>query len=312
MSMVSGVFNDYVVPAALSRPMVIGAGCIVAIPALELIKCIGQDYDVIQRYNTAVINESESAKSERLYKQDLLKNTLLMRGIGALILGACAFNLFPGSGAVGLLGYLTYSRFNWINEASNTNPCYSLVVPGIALQVLSAYKKLIAIAIISRIKITTLAIGSFIYKTAMKVGRFGLAILHGIRSTIIMIITPFKKLGNLLKIFKPFIRHPKLGLAFVASLVCLMGCVKYGHKLTGAAAVVVQGITGVVRGGLSTGTFIGQGIGKTIPPTIRFLGTTLSFVPTILVKTMSSVKAVVGFFFHPLQSMGITKAKASV
>lgn len=104
------------------------------------------------------------------------------------------------------------------------------------------------------------------------------------------------------------IRHPRLGLAFLAGLVCLKGCVKYGHQLTGAAAVVAQGINGVVGGLLTAGTFIGQGIGKTIRP----LGTALSYIPTVLVKTVSGIKAIVCFFFHPLQSMGITKATAPI
>jgi hypothetical protein len=304
MSLISVVFNTYVVPAALSRPMVIGAGCSVAIPALELIKCISQDYGSMQQYNNRSPNEPESAKSARLQKKDHLKNTLLIRGIGALILGACAFNLFPGSGALGLLGCLTYSRFKWKNEIGNVNPCFSLVVPGIALEVLSHYKTQIAKVIISRIKIAALAIGSFFYKTALKAGRIGLKILHAIPAAAKAILKPFKLAGNLLKIFKPFVRHPKLGLSFLAGLVCLIGCVKYGHQLTGAAAVVAKGINGLVGGLLAAGTFIGRGLGKTIRP----LGTALSFVPTILVKTVSGIKAVVCFFFSPLQSIGITRA----
>jgi hypothetical protein len=68
MSLISGVFNTYVVPAALSRPMVIGAGCITAIPVLELIKCISQDYGSMQQFNNPSPNEPESAKSARLQK----------------------------------------------------------------------------------------------------------------------------------------------------------------------------------------------------------------------------------------------------
>lgn len=301
MSLVSGVFSDYVVPAALSRPMVIGAGCMVAIPALELIKRVSEDYDLSQRYNIPAAHESESAKSARLQKKDQLQNTMLVRGIGAAILGACAFNLFPGSGAVGLLGCLTYSRFNWKNEANNANSCYSLVVPGFALQFLSDYKKQIAKAIFSQIKIATLAIGSFIYKTAMKVRRFGLAILHGMRSITKVIIAPFKKLGSLLKIFKPFIRHPKLGLGFLAGLVCLIGCVKYGHRVIGAAGVIANAVSNVIQGLWNAGA----GMSSVVRP----LGTVLSYIPSVLMQTVSGIKTVVYFIFHPVQA--ITEVKAS-
>lgn len=300
MSLISGVVNNYVIPAALSRSVVIGAGSIVAIPALELIKRISEDYSLSQRYNIPAINESESAKSIRLQKKEHLNNTMLARGIGAAFLGACALNIFPGSGAVGLLGYLTYSRFSWKNEISNANPCYSLVVPGLVLQILSACKTQIAKAIISRVKIVVLAVGSFFYKIAMKINHVSLAILHVIRS---LIVTPLKKLGNLLKIFKPFIRHPKLGLAFLAVLIGLVGCIKYGHHLTGAAAVVAKTLNGVVGVLLTAGTFIGQGIGKTIRP----LATAISYTPMVVAKTVSGIKAVVYFFFHPLQLMGVKK-----
>ncbi|HEY5235719.1 MAG TPA: hypothetical protein VIJ14_06040, partial [Rhabdochlamydiaceae bacterium] len=90
-------------------------------------------------------------------------------------------------------------------------------------------------------------------------------------------------------------------------LVCLIGCVKYGHQLTGAAAVVAKAVNVVVGGLFTALAFIGRGIGKTIRP----LGTALSFIPTVLVKTVNGIRAVVYFIFHPLQAMGFTKVKAS-
>jgi hypothetical protein len=307
MSLISGVFNNYIVPAALSRPVVIGAGCIVAIPALELIKRASEDYDVIQRYNIPATHESEYDKSVRLQKKELLKNTLYIRGIGVLILGVCAFNQFPGSGAVGLLGYLTYSRFNWKNELRNTNHCISLVLPGLVLNILSDFKKPIAKAIISGISIAASAVGSFLHKMAVRIGHVVSAILHGIRAAVKVILTPLKWAGSLLKIFKPFVRHPKLGLVLLVGVVFMIGCVKYGHQLTGAAAVVAKAVNVVVGGLFTALAFIGRGIGKTIRP----LGTALSFIPTVLVKTVNGIRAVVYFIFHPLQAMGFYKVKAS-
>jgi hypothetical protein len=304
MSLISGVFNNYVVPAALCRPMVIGAGCIMAVPALELVQRVSEDYALIQRYDIPAIQESTYNKSARLQKKEQLKNTLLIRGIGVLTLGACALNLFPGSGALGLLGCLTYSRYNWKNEIKNANPCLSLFVTGFALDILSHYKTEIAKAIFSKVKTTGLAIGSFLYKIAMKVSRFSLAIFHALRSTTKVIFTLFKKLGSL---FKSFVKHPRLGLGLLVGLVCLIGCVKYGHQLTGAAGVIARTINAVAGNLFTAGAFIGRGIGKTIRP----LGTAASYIPMVLVKTVNGVKAVVYFIFHPLQAMGIAKVKTS-
>ncbi len=304
MSLISGVFNNYVAPAALSRPMVIGAGCIVAIPALELVKRISEDYVDIQKYNIPTANESESDKSARLEKKELRKNTMIMRGVTALILGGCASNFIPGSGAVGLLGYLTYSRFNWGNELRRgTNPCISLILPGLVLNILSDFKKLIAGTIIHGVTIAAKAVGSFFYQLGVKVARIGLAIFHGIRSIAKVIVIPFKMLGSLLKIFKPFIRHPLLGLGMIAGVICLIGCVKYGHRLTGAAAVVARALNFVVVGLWKAGAFILRGLGKAIRP----LGIALSFIPSVLMRIVQVVRAVFYFIFHPLKALGLTK-----
>ena len=71
MSLVSGVFSDYVVPAALKQTYRRRTGCMVAIPALELIKRVSEDYDLSQRYNIPSLHESESAKSAQLSKKKI-------------------------------------------------------------------------------------------------------------------------------------------------------------------------------------------------------------------------------------------------
>ncbi len=283
--------------------MVIGAGCILAIPALELVKRISEDYGDVQKYNIPPAHESAYYKSVRLEKKEIMKNSMIIRGVTALILGGCASNFIPGSGAVGLLGYMAYSRFTWKNELKNKNPCISFVVPGLVLQILSEFKKPIAQSVISGVTIAATAIGSFLYKLGATVGRIGLAILHGVRSLVKLIVTPFKMLGSLLKIFKPFIRHPLLGLGAIAGVICLIGCVKYGHRITGAAAVVGKALNLVVVGLWKTGAFLLKGVGKAIRP----LGTVLSFIPSVLMKMVNGIRSMVYFIFHPLQAMGFTR-----
>ncbi len=307
MTFISNVFTNYVVPAALSRSVVIGAGCLGAIPALEMAYCASQEFNGILENGMAPKDETETQKIARLAEKEKLKTTLFIRGVGALLFGACALNQFPGSGATGLLGFLVYSRFTWKSELKNKNPCLSKLVTGFGLSLLSHHKKDLA-------KYTVkigVKIGSVIQKVSaqaahlfQKILRAGIAFGKGV---VKVIVFPFKLTGKFLKIFKLFIQHPKLGLGLLVGIVLVIGLVKYSHPLTGAAAVVAKTINVAVRGLFTAGALLIRGIGKTIRP----LGTALSFVPTVLVKTVNGVSAVVYFIFHPLQAMGFAKVSTS-
>ncbi|HEX4839561.1 MAG TPA: hypothetical protein VFU89_03865 [Rhabdochlamydiaceae bacterium] len=286
MSLISAIFNNYVVPAALSRPMVISAGCILAIPALELVHRIRQDYSLFkERLQVPAIIEPEEQKSTRLEKIESLQDLIKTRAMTALIFGAFASNYIPGSGAIGLLGYLVYSKLDWKNEKKNDNPCISLIVPGFVLKVISEYKSQIGHAMKVGVIHATSATNSFLRALITQVKHAATAVFRVLRSIVKVLTIPFKLLAKCLKIFNAFIRHPTLALVAIAGVLCLIGCVIYGHQLTGSAASVARGINILIGGFLQ----ILKRLSKTIGP----IGRALSFIPTLLVKILQVIKTVI-------------------
>ncbi len=77
-----------------------------------------------------------------------------------------------------------------------------------------------------------------------------------VRGVVRVILAPFKLIGKILKVFRPFIRHPRLGLGLLAGVACLIEWIKYGHRLTGAAGVIARVINQVTKGLIYTGSLL--------------------------------------------------------
>ncbi len=303
MSLISGLFTNYIVPTAMSRPLVIGAGCLLAIPVLEMAKCAVDDFNGILKHRIPPKDETEIQKTARLEQKEKLKTSMAIRAVGALIFGACALNNFPGSGAAGLLGFLVYSRFTWKKELENQNPCISTLLSGFGLSFASHHKKEIAkttakisAIVAAGIQKVSIKVASVVQKILSAGTAFGKGIVK-------VISLPFK-IG--IKLFKSFIRHPLLGLGVLGSIAGMVLCVKYGHQMTGAAAFIAKAVNYLARGLFIAGSFVVQGLGKVARP----LGTALTFVPSVLAKTVQVIRTVVYFIFHPLQAMGLYKVAA--
>jgi len=307
MSSISSAFTNYIVPAAMHRHVVIGAGCLLVIPALEMVKCAMEDLSGVLQNRIAPQEETESEKRARLEQKSELKTTMIVRAVGAVIFGACALNSFPASGAAGLLGFLVYSRFTWKKELKNQNPCISTLATGFGLYFISQNKGPIAK---TSVKIGT-KIGSALQKVSAKIARVVQKILSAGKAFgkgIVKVISlPFKFGVKFLKLFKPFIRHPLLGLGLLGSIVCVILCVKYGHQMTGAAALLAKAVNSAVKALFAAGSLTAQGLGQVARP----LGTALTFIPSVLAKTVQVIRNVVYFIFHPLQAIGFYKPSSA-
>lgn len=304
MSLISGVFTNYVIPAALSRPAVIGAGCLLAIPVLEMAKCAGEDFYGVLEHRFATQGETEHQKIARLEQQDKLRISMNVRAIGALIFGACALNFLPGSGAAGLLGFLVYSRFTWKKETENKNLCISIFLTGFGLSFSSHYKKEIAQTMV---KISAI-VAAGLQKVSIKVASVVQKILGAgkafTKGAVKVISVPFK-FG--IKLFKPFIRHPLLGLGLLGSVAVVILSVKYGRQMTGGAALIAKAVNYAVKGFFIAGSLTIQGLSQIA----RSLTTALTFAPSVLAKTAQVGRTAVYYIFHPLQAIGLYKVNSA-
>ncbi len=285
MSSIQNIYTNHFLPIATNQKVVIGTGCLVAIPALEMALRAIQNIDVAHRLQSPPEKETNEARTTRLNRIEKLKNASINRGMGALIFGACALNSFPGSGTIGLTGYLIYSHFNLKNEQININPCFTTFFTGIGITLLSEFTKHIVKTSSSKVAHAVSKAGPVLKKLAAKASSAAL-----------------KLIGGIAKLFLSVFRHPRLGLGVLAGIGLLIVCIKYGPPLSKAVKNSALLISQLAKGALYTGSLAVQGIIISIKPLSR----AFYVLPSVLMKTAQVTKSVVYFIFHPLQAIGLS------
>jgi hypothetical protein len=302
--------SHYIPPIAASHPIIVGTGILCAIPAIDLTFCALKDLDGINFKTPSLLPEK---KQDYLDRQDKLKTSLRIHAIGAAILGACAANLFPGSGAVGAVGFMAYARFSWEREFEAPTPPLTICLTGYALKVLSVYKGKIAHGIFSKsVEICRWA-GSCIHTIAIKVLDCARAVIHGVKIGFraagklchYVIVLPAKGLQAIGHVFKVFfhalhslVHHPVAGLGVLAGVICLIGAVKHRHLFKGAMGAVARIVHRCVKGLLKAVPFVFRGV----VITVKTLGKVLWAVPDVLIYLAKTIISIFRFILHPTRA----------
>ncbi len=311
----SNLLKNYLAPFAMNQRFVLGAGGLCAIPALDMAICALKDSDGVMYAPAKPEMETEAEKVQRLDLKKKMKISLAVHGVGALILGACAANQFPGSGLAGLAGFLIYARFKWRSEAEQPHPSLTTFYVGFGIKILSLFKRKIFKYISSRSLTAITWTTTGIHNVALKIFHIGKAIIRGVGKFLhTVVIVPVKGVARafkaVIKIAEAFIkflgnlaRHPRIGLGVIAGIACLIGCVKYGHLLKGPGQALLRLLHKCVKGVFHTLPKLLKGIGKVI----QIIGKALYFLPSVVMKTISAIGAVFNAILHPLQAMGFSK-----
>ncbi len=337
-------------------PVVVTTGCLCAIPAVEMALRAFQDLEALyQAKNDEVsLEENDPKKSQMKFRCIKISNELIQHTIGSLFLGVCAANIFPGSALVGALGFMIYSKITWKKEVDFTNPSFATFGMGLSLQFLSIIKKDIVKSVI---KITQTSIELVfraskyilvsIYHIAQEIIGAAKQVVHVIKVTAkgmtkafkTLILLPGKFVVGACKVIgkaaikaasiigrsvevacKALIRHPLIGLGFLAVGVCLSAILINASSVAGLIGKTAA-IVGVVAKGIFSGTgrlivlatqtfkvaFAALGylaknsvgpIGKIISGTVSVIGTVLSYVPAAIAKTFFVIAAIAKFIFR--------------
>jgi len=196
VSYVGTILTNYIIPVATSPFVTKKARYLCMIPALEwsILFCQG---------------------AKDLYDYDKEKHTLYHLNQ----MGACATNLFPGSVAVGAIGYIFYAKRSVEKEFSSYRTSYFTIATYAALKALSLLSKAVVKKTAQIVGKTVSSAVESIAKTAKKVGAI---FLHALYS-------PFKLAPKVLKIavkiagiaakicFSIF-RHPLIAIATLSFL----------------------------------------------------------------------------------------------
>jgi hypothetical protein len=314
MSVISSV-TKYIAPVVTSPIVVVAAGSLSLVPVLDLAACAYYDLQGVLNSRVGPKSELPDETAIRLARREKMKTAMFIRGVGALLLGACASNRFPGSGVVGLAGFLAYAHYGWEYEAKNTHRSTTTIATGVGLEILSHYKKEIAKSMGSALLRAGAWTGVTLYRIALRVLHVGQAIVHGIRVGAravggflhTVVVLPIKALAKVPRIFMAYVRHPVIGLGVLAGVVCLIGCIKYTNILARASQAIAYLVNKSVRGIFSVVPMLFRGTVQAV----KLRGRVLYFLPAVLVKIVRVICSVVYAIFHPLQTMGFSKVKTS-
>jgi hypothetical protein len=315
MTVISSI-PQYIAPIVASPTVVVAAGSLSLVPVIDLAVCAYYDLQGVLNSRVGPLSERPDQKEIRLVRKEKMKSEMVVHGVGALVLGACASNRFPGSGIVGLAGYVTYAHYAWKSEYKKTHPSPVIIATGVGLEVLSHYKKEIAKSVGSALlKAGTWTIAT-LYGIVLKVIHVGQAVVHGLRVGAkaiggflhAIVVVPIKALAKVPRIFMACVRHPVLGLGVLAGIVCLIGCIKYTNTLTRASQASAYLVKKSVRGIFSAIPLFFRGAVKAA----KLLGKVLYFLPAILIKIVQVICSIVHAIFHPLQTLGFSKVKTSI
>ncbi len=87
-------------PWVVNQPVAIATGILCAIPALELGIRAYQDASDLYATSAPLENVVTEAKQNRFDSRNKLINELISHLAKAILLGACALNVFPASGGI--------------------------------------------------------------------------------------------------------------------------------------------------------------------------------------------------------------------
>jgi hypothetical protein len=299
---------------------VVAAGSLSLVPVLDLAACAYYDLEGVLNSRVGPKSELPDETAIRLARREKMKNEMLVHGVGALVLGACASNRFPGSGIVGLAGFLAYAHYGWEYEAENTHRSATTIATAVGLMLLSHYKKEIAKSMGSALLKAGAWTIATLYGIALRVMHVGQAIVHGIRvgaravggflhAVVVLpfkgISAVFKGLAKIPRIFMACVHHPVIGLGVLAGVVCLIGCIKYTNILAVAGQAISYLVNKSVRGIFSAVPMLFRGIVQIV----KLLGRALYFLPAVLFKIVRFICSVIYAIFHPLQTLGFSKVK---
>ena len=210
VSYVGTILTNYIIPVATSPFVTKKARYLCMIPALEwsILFCQGAkdlyDYD---------------KEKHTLYHLNQIKLGLAHRAIGVIALGACATNLFPGSVAVGAIGYIFYAKRSVEKEFSSYRTSYFTIATYAALKALSLLSKAVVKKTAQIVGKTVSSAVESIAKSVKKVGTIFLRALY----------SPFKLAAKVLKIAAKIVgiaakicfsvfRHPLIAIAALSFL----------------------------------------------------------------------------------------------
>lgn len=138
--MISNIGHNYLLPLISSTPIVIASRCISALPAIEIALCGLKDGRDL--FNTTLQKDINSPANESVkIKRSKHRDELIGHLVIAILLGGCTLNVVPYSCFIGALSFLTYSKCTYKNEIQKANPSNAIVITGLALTLLSIYKK---------------------------------------------------------------------------------------------------------------------------------------------------------------------------
>ena len=279
--MINTNFAASFVPSFATRqPAVIGFGCLCTIPALNMASCALKDLNELltpEKSSERVLNNSDQSaltikQSEFRARQIKIRQELTSHAIGAVVLGACAANVFPGSAFIGTIGFTLFANFAFKREMKMTHTCLTTLYTGAALKILGQFKGRIAKALAHKL----MGVAKGVSKLFHRISRF---VLKAIRGGIKIAKLPL--LG--------FIRHPFIGTVLLGVSLVVIG--KH-HVVLNKGLELTAALTGTLAKGLFTaGAFLAKG-------TVKVLGSTTVFTFSLLLKPIKATINVARFILR--------------
>ncbi len=303
---ISNTLTPLVAPLVVSQPVVIATGTLCAIPAIELgIRTFQDATDLLSICFPSEKGE-DNLKQNRIDARNKIINELISHLAKTILLGACALNVFTGSGAIGLVGFMIYSKAAWKDETNCKNPSTSIMVTGVAVMILNHYK----MKILKACFCNTIALVKKIVAKAMilfkGVWHAFKSLAHGIKK---FVFYPFKliargavKLAALLVkigkvVAKLFMHKPLIGLGLLAAAGTAFIFIKV-VPISGIVAVIDTLARHIFTAVITVVKFIpdvAAAGGKVLLGAVRVVGTVLGFVPAVIMKVGSAVGYVFGY-----------------
>lgn len=277
--MINNIVSNYVAPFVSSSPVAVASSICCAIPAAEMLVRANMD---LAEYVTA----SQPMNFEQIEERNKRFQEMINHLAGAVLLGGCALNLVPGTALIGTVGFMIYSRFKWVKETNCANPAYSTVYTGLALNILSFYKKELAARGLHLLKKGADATTKIVSQIFHKVSQFIKAIFPTLKNAakivgraFIHMIKYIPKLGSLIiKISSAALRIIlKFPLPVATVLLLTILGVRNIEVLTGAASVVGY----VAKGVFSAGSLVIGAVPYVVSGGVKAIGFTASGIISI-------------------------------